>query len=353
MTACRFLWLVLLAVLSTGCETLSYYAQSASGHLQLMERGRPIESLLSDDGTDPELAERLRLVQQLREFAVDQLDLPDNGSYRSYADIERGAVVWSVVATPAYSVEPQRWCYPLVGCLAYRGYFDRAAADGEAEKLRARGMDVAVLAVPAYSTLGWFPDPLPSTVIHWPEPDLAGLMFHELAHQRVYIPDDTAFNEAYASAVARLGVGLWLADQPERFDDWRLRERRTQQVADLLLGARDALARAFAESVDDGQRARRKQAVYAQLTVDYLALSADWPAPRPYGHWFAAGRLNNAHLAQVATYDRWVPAFERLWQQQHGDPAAFHRAVADLGALDRQDRERRLMALLSAGRAAP
>lgn len=335
-----------------GCATVHYYAQSAAGQLGLMHHTRPIDEVLDAPDTPPELAARLRLSQRLRAFAVDRLALPDNGSYRGYADLHRRAVLWSVVATPAYDVAPKTWCYPLVGCLAYQGWFDHADAETQAARLRGQGMDVAVLPVPAYSTLGWFADPLPSTVIHWPEPQLAGLMFHELAHQRLYIPGDTAFNESYASAVARLGVGLWLADRPEVLGAWRDREARAATVSRLLLQARHKLAVAFATAHDDAERAARKAAIYQRLRADYAALSRDWPVPRPYAHWFAGDRLNNALLAQVAVYDQWVPAFERLWAQHDGDPAAFHRAAAALGALPPAERERRLTAL-NAGRAAP
>jgi predicted aminopeptidase len=352
VTASRILALLLAGLLLGGCETLAYYAQSAGGQLRLMGKAESIDELLDGPDTTPALAERLRLSQRLRDFATTRLALPDNGSYRSYADVGRRAVLWSVVATPAYDLTPKRWCYPLIGCVSYRGYFERADADAEASRLRAEGMDVAVLPVPAYSTLGWFRDPLPSTVIHWPEPELAGLMFHELAHQRIYIADDTAFNESYASAVARLGIGLWLADQPQLLAEWQAREARATAVSRLLLATREQLTEAFAQAGSDDRRQRLKSATYARLADDYRTLSAAWPAPRPYAHWFTQGGINNAYLAQVANYDQWLPAFERLWAQQGDDPAAFHRAVEALGALSPDERRRRLQAL-SAARAAP
>jgi predicted aminopeptidase len=338
--------LLLLAVLPlAGCETLAYYRQSVGGQLALMGHARPIDEVLDDPATTPALAQQLRRVQAMRRFAIERLDLPDNGSYRSYAAIGRRAVVWSVMATPPFDVAPKRWCYPMLGCLSYRGYFDPADARAKGERLGAQGMDVAVLPVPAYSTLGWFADPLPSTVIHWPEPQLAGLMFHELAHQRVYIPDDTAFNEAYANTVAKIGVGLWLADRPALLAAWRARQTRIDRVTRLLLAARAQLAAAFAAHGAADTLAQRKRAIYAQLAQDYQRLTAAWPRPRPYGYWFADGRINNAYLAQVATYDRWLPAFEQLWRDQHGDAGAFHRAVAALGALPAAARRQRLQAL--------
>lgn len=351
MTGCRCLWLLVIALLLGGCESLAYYGQSIGGQLELMQRSRPIDDMLADPDLAPGAAERLRLVQRLRRFASDRLGLPDNGSYRSYAALGRRAVVWSVTATPRFDVTPKRWCYLLVGCLSYRGYFDQADARAEADRLRAQGMDVALLPVPAYSTLGWFDDPLPSTVIHWPEPELAGLMFHELAHQQVYIPGDTAFNEAYASSVAAQGVALWLADRPADYGSWQVRKRRVDRVTRLLLEARDRLDDAFARAADERGKAARKGDIYRQLAADYRRLSRAWPSPRPYGYWFEGvdgAVINNAHLAQVATYDHWVPAFDRLWQQSGGDPAAFHRAVARIGALEPEQRKRRLEALMPA-----
>jgi len=348
VTACKVTALLLAVLLLGGCETLAYYTQSAGGQLALMRQARPVDELLAAPDTDPALAVRLRRSQAMRRFASERLALPDNDSYRSYADIGRRALVWTVVATPRYGVQPRRWCYPLLGCLSYRGYFAEADARAEGQRLRARGLDVAVLPVPAYSTLGWFDDPLPSTVIHWPQAELAGLIFHELAHQRVYIAGDTAFNEAYASTVAEQGVALWLADRPALLVAWRQRQARTRQVSRLLLEARERLAAAFASAADDSERQRRKDALYARVTADYRRLSAAWPSPRPYGYWFADGRLNNAYLAQLATYDRWRPAFEALWRQQQGDAAAFHAAVAALGSLPPAQRQARLAALTAA-----
>jgi predicted aminopeptidase len=349
----RLIWLFIAGLLG-GCETLAYYGQSINGQLDLMQRARPIDALLAEPDLPAQTAQRLRLVQRLRLFASERLGLPDNASYRSYAALERRAMVWSVVATPRYDVTPKRWCYPLLGCLTYRGYFDPADAHSAAMGLRRQGMDVAVLPVPAYSTLGWFADPLPSTVLHWPEPELAGLMFHELAHQQLYIPDDTAFNEAYATTVAEQGVKLWLAQgrAGAQLAAWQARNSRAAQVTQLLLAARTRLAEAFASAADDAQRATRKAIIYGDLVRDYRALSRNWAPPRPYGHWFAGdgvGSINNAYLAQVATYDLWVPAFEQLWRQAAGDPVEFHRAVAALGALPTAQRQRRLEALSVGG----
>ena len=203
-----------LATALGGCS-LGYYAQSVGGHLDLMQRARPVEQWVADPATPDALRERLRLAQRLRAFASDELKLPDNASYRRFAHLDRNAVVWNVVATPELSLTLQTWCFPVMGCVGYRGYFQRAPADQLAADLRAQGLDVSVYGVPAYSTLGWTNwlggDPLLSTFIRWPESELARLLFHELAHQVVYVADDTAFNESYATAVERLGLQRWLA----------------------------------------------------------------------------------------------------------------------------------------------
>ena len=203
------------ACLSAGCASLGYYAQSVAGHLDLLARARPIDAVAADAATPAELRERLRLAQHIRDFAVRELALPDNASYRRYADLGRAAAVWNVVAAPELSLTLETWCFPVVGCVGYRGYYDRAAAEAEAAVLRGRGLEASVYGVPAYSTLGkleWLGgDPLLNTFVHWPEGELARLVFHELSHQVVYAADDTMFNESFATAVERLGGARWLA----------------------------------------------------------------------------------------------------------------------------------------------
>ena len=203
-----------LALALGGCS-LGYYAQSVGGHLDLLQRARPVEQWVADPDTPVALRERLRLAQRLRAFAVEELKLPDNASYHRFAELDRSAVVWNVVATPELSLTLKTWCFPVMGCVGYRGYFQRAPADALAAELRSQGLEVSVYGVPAYSTLGWTNwlggDPLLSTFIRWPESELARLLFHELAHQVVYVADDTAFNESYATAVERLGLKRWLA----------------------------------------------------------------------------------------------------------------------------------------------
>lgn len=345
------LLLLLLLALLQGCSSLGYYSQSVSGHLQLMGQRQPIAQLVRDPQTPPGLKQKLQQIEAMRTFATSQLGLPDNDSYRSYAALEREAVVWSVVATPAYSMEPKQWCHLFVGCTSYRGYFSRSRAQQVADELQATGMDVALLPVPAYSTLGWFDDPLPSTVINWPEARIAGLIFHELAHQQLYVKDDSAFNEAFASLVEQEGVTRWLQGQPgQDLSRWRESQRRERQFVDLLLETRGALAALYQQPLDRKQMARRKAMLFQQLRDRYAGLKQQWQGYAGFDGWFEQ-KLNNAHLASIATYEARVPAFRQLLKQSGGDLPAFYAASRALGELPLAEREARLQQLLEAAEA--
>jgi predicted aminopeptidase len=343
----RCLALLLLLAGLSGCTRVGYYSHLAQGQWQLWQARTPIDRLLADPQTDPALAEALREVLAARRFAVDSLALPDNGSYTRYADLGREAVVWNVFASPRYSLRPRETCHPLVGCLAYEGYFDRDRAERRAAGLAAEGWDVMVSPVPAYSTLGWFDDPVLNTMMGWRRSQLIGTVFHELAHQRLFIADDTAFNESYASFVERAGLHAWQARQgsvdPE---DTLLRERR-QAFIRLVMDARSALAARYAEGGDDADLAADKRATFEQLRADYAALrDAQWNGWTGYDAWFSQA-LNNAHLLPFGLYDQWVPAFAALFAQQGNDWSAFHAAAAALGALPASEREARLQQLLA------
>lgn len=347
----RLVLLVILLALS-GCASIGYYAQSVGGHLQLMGKSRSIEEVIEDSETAPELRQRLELVSIMRDFSEDQLHLPANDSYRSYADIEREAVVWSVVATPEFSVEPNEWCYPIVGCASYRGYFDRAEAERFAQGLWEQGLDVAVEAVPAYSTLGWFDDPLPSTVIHWPEGSLAGLMFHELAHQRLYLPGDSAFNEAFAMTVERAGMERWFRHRGDAAGEekWRQGEQRERAFIELVLRTRQRLQRLYARKLSPEKMRREKVLRFERLRSEYADLKQSWGGERGFDRWIER-KLNNAHLASVATYEQWGPAFQALLEQSGGSLALFYERCEALAALPAEERQRRLEALLASGSA--
>lgn len=340
-------FLLLLVLSLSGCSTVGYYAQSIGGHLDLMGRSRPIDQLLDDPTTSDRLRQRLQRVSEMRAFASEQLKLPDNASYRSYADLERDAVVWSVVATPEFSMEPRSWCYPIIGCASYRGYFSREQAVDYARGLDEAGLDVAVEPVPAYSTLGWFDDPLPSTVIYWPEPRLAGLIFHELAHQRLYIKGDSAFNEAFANTVQQVGITRWLlsASGGSGLDQWASSRERGDAFVTLLLESRQHLEAIYARPLSDSEKRRLKAAEFERLIVNYGALKLQWHGYAGYDHWFDR-ELNNARLASVATYEHWVPVFKRLLQQAGGDMTAFYLACERLGALPERQRHVKIERLL-------
>ena len=335
--------------LLTGCADLGYYRQAAAGQWHLWQARQPVADLLADPATAPELRQRLETSQALRAFASAELALPDNGSYQTYADLQRPWVVKNVFAAPELSLEPRRWCFWIIGCLSYRGYFDVAAAEQLAGELRAAGDDVYLADIPAYSTLGWFDDPLLNTFIQWPTARLAELLFHELAHQRLYIDDDSAFNEAFATAVGRLGTARWLAQyatEQERAD-YAADLGRREQFLHLAASARERLMAAYAGSGNKADKQADKQRILAELRERYQALKREWGGYAGYDRWFAQD-LNNAKLAGVSTYHRQVPAFMALFEREQRDFAAFYRAAAIIGQLPPAEREARLQELSSA-----
>ena len=339
-----------LALLSAcalaGCAAVGYYAQSVTGHLGLMYRARPIEMVIAAPDTEPGLAARLRTALDIREFASDALALPANASYRRYVEIDRRFVVWNVVATPELSLAPRQWCFPVAGCLSYRGYFSESAAETYAEALEARGWDVTVAGVRAYSTLGWFADPLLSSMVELPEYLLARIVFHELAHQRLYVPGDPELNESFAVVVERAGVDRWIeaagrADLTERH---RIAAGREAAFLALLRGVRRDLDAVYASSRSDAEKRAAKVQRIEGLKARYAALRTGWEDGPTYDAWFERG-VNNAAVALVSTYDRWVPALEALLARYGGDLQALYRAGDALAALSPDERRSRLEAL--------
>lgn len=335
---------VAAACLTTGCGTLGYYAQSVGGHLALVGSARPVSDWLADPRTDPALRERLALAQRIRDFAVTELGEPDNQSYRRYADLKRAAAVWNVVAAPELSLTLQTWCFVIVGCVGYRGYYELAVADAFAAELRRDGLETSVYGVPAYSTLGvlpfdWLADPLLSTFIDFPEGELARLVFHELAHQIVYAKGDTVFNESFATAVERIGGERWLGTQASaaareayaRFDG------RRRDFRALIAKVRAELDSLYRSSASDTEKRARKAALFAALRTDYATLKAErWGGFSGYDGWFA--RANNASLGVLAAYNELVPAFLRLFEREGGDFARFYAEVGRLATLDPVER---------------
>ncbi len=348
--ACAALALTALVAAGAGCSTLGYYAQAASGHLSMLAAARPIDDWLADPDAPQSLKQRLERARAIRAFASGELALPDNRSYTAYADLKRPAVVWNVFAAPELSLRLKSWCYPLFGCASYRGYFDRGAAQALADALRAEGYDVYVGPVPAYSTLGWLDwlggDPLLNTFIGYPDGELARMIFHELAHQVVYVKDDTVFNESFATAVERIGVRRWLAAhgiEALRAEYARFEARRTDFV-ELLLAHRRRLEQAYAHGTDAERRAR-KLAIFADLQREYARIrDTRWDGWTGYDRYFAQA-LGNAHLAAVGAYNDLVPAFEALLERQGGDLRRFYAEVRRLAALARPERDAALRAL--------
>lgn len=336
----------------------AFYAQAARGHWRLVQGARPIDTWLQDPMTPLAVQAQLRRVQQMRRFASDVLALPDNASYTRYVDLQRNAVVWNVVATPAYSVSLQQWCFPVAGCVGYKGFYNEAVAQAWAATLPVH-WDVRIYPVTAYSTLGWSNwlggDPVLNMWLGYDAHQLAGLLFHELAHQQLYVAGDMDFNESFATAVERLGVQRWLAhakhEVPEdalvhnthtrqqdqgRRDDLRKLIRRTRH--DLMVVYAEA-ARAPVDAT-----AQQKKAILEQFTQDYEALRHRWGGDRRFDAWVA--EPNNALFAVEASYEQWVPAFKALFAQVGHDFAAFYQAAQNLAAQPAAVRQQRLQALL-------
>ncbi|QTN27573.1 aminopeptidase [Rhodoferax sp. AJA081-3] len=351
---------VLAAILLVaGCADTAYLVGSATGHLKILQAARPVDDWLADEQTPAALKQRLQLAQEIRRFAVDQLHLPDNASYQRYVQLQRRAVVWNVVAAPPYSLTLKTWCFPVAGCVGYRGYFDEQDAKQEADALRAQGLEASVYGVPAYSTLGWMNwlggDPLLSTFIQYPQGELARMIFHELAHQVVYVKDDTAFNESFATAVERLGGAAWLAHQanPAVQAEYASLDARRRAFRALTAQTRMRLRALYADNKpsDGAAQEAMKQVAYAEFRQAYAQLKQGWGGQGPYDVWVA--NANNAAFGALAAYDDWVAAFETLYARQPGDWRAFYAAVQQLAALPRDQRTQQLQQLLGEKSSSP
>jgi len=340
---------VLSVLLLPGCATIGYYAQAIGGHLELMREARDIEEIIADPQAPASLREKLAQARLMRQFAVDELGLPDNGSYRRYADLKRPFVVWNVFAAPEFSVTPVKSCFPVAGCVDYRGWYDEAQARRAAAALKAAGNDVFVAGVPAYSTLGWFDDPLLNTFMVYPEVEVARLIFHELAHQVAYVRDDTVFNESFAVAVEEEGLRRWQAAHADREGTARyeaMMERRRQFVA-LMLDYRSRLQSFYARDLPEAERRAGKAKLIEELTRGYGELKQSWGGFAGFDRFVSQG-VNNAMLASIATYSGKLPAFRALLKQLGGDLPAFYREVKRLAALPRAERDAALDAHLTA-----
>lgn len=338
-------WVPLLgAALLSGCSSLDYYGQLARGQLALLHARQPVQALIDDPAQPQVLRQRLALTQQARTFASDSLGLPDNGSYRVYADIQRPYVVWNLFATPEFSLQPQTHCFPIAGCVAYRGYYQLGRARGAAALLRQQGLETWVGGVEAYSTLGWFDDPLLNTMLRWNDDRLAALIFHELAHQQLYVPGDTAFNESFASFVEREGLSQWRASRglATRGDE---DARRRDALTRLVLDARERLQRLYASGFPPERMRQAKAEEFERLRRDYRVMrDRDWGGYNRFDAWME-GPMNNAKLLPFGLYDQWIPAFAALFRKAGGNWQAFYRRAAELGEMPQQERTRALESL--------
>ena len=342
-----------LALLMTGCANIGYYLQSVSGQLDIWRRERPVEEVVTDPAASTALKQKLATVVRIRDFASRELGLPDNRSYRSYADLERPFVVWNVFAAPEFSVQPLRWCFLFAGCVSYRGYFAKEEAERFTVGLAEQGYDVYVGGVPAYSTLGWFPDPVLNTFMHYPDAEIARLIFHELAHQVVYVPDDTVFNESFAVAVEFEGVKRWLAragDERAK-SEFERRQRIRDEFARLVEKHRGRLEALYRTRVAPDAMRSRKAQILGELEQEYRALRQGWGGFAGYDRWFAQ-KPNNAQLASVAIYSQLVPAFQALLARERNELRRFYEAVRELVRLPTEERAAALRALIPPSRTA-
>lgn len=356
-----FLSGLFISLVLASCETASYYGQAAAGQLYILNHRVSIEALLADEETTAELREKLQTILSIRTFAEQALFLPLKKNYSSYVDIHRAYVVWNVFANPEFSMEPISWCYPIAGCVSYRGYFSEDKAQHFAARLREKDNDVYVGGIAAYSTLGWFSDPVLSTIIEREDYQLASLIFHELAHQLVYIPGDTEFNESFATAVEQEGLRRWLQftrDNSEQaqvavaeiLETAELNRQRQAEFVALVSQTIAALKELYAskggaseQQVQDLRRS--KKILLSDLRAQYEKLKENWGAYDGYDAWFARD-LNNAQLNTVATYYAWLPAFKALLVEEGNDLQKFYARVRDMENLDNANRQENLEAAL-------
>ncbi len=340
----RLLFGVLAAVSATGCSTVGYYGHLAHGEYAMLAARRPIERVVADPAVDESLKARLRLAEQARAFASERLGLPRNASYTQYADLHRPYATWNVFAAAEFSVDALEHCYLIVGCLAYRGYFDRAHAEAEAARLQAQGLETWIGGSAAYSTLGWFADPILNTMLRWDDDELAGTIFHELAHQRLFVGGDTEFNESFATFVQREGLREWRAVQGLPTAD-SADEARADEFDRLVLDARERLRALYASPLTAEAMRERKREEIETLRADYAQLrDRQWQGRGLYDDWINS-EINNAKLVPFGLYHRWVSAFAELFAQQQGAWPAFYDAAAKIAHLDAEARVQALSRL--------
>jgi len=344
MTQLKTLLIVLILATISACSDVRYYMQSIQGQWEISSNKIPIDDYLNDtvspDHTvDRQLKQRLKLVRTLRRFAIDKLQLPETGSFTDYVDLKRGYVLKSLFAAAEFSTQLHHWCYPVIGCASYRGYFDQSMLAEDEKQLQQQGFDTYIADVPAYSTLGWFDDPILNTVINWPDYQLAGLIFHELAHQQLYVKGDTTFNESFASAVAQAGVILWLQARhdTETLRQYAARQTQNNQAFALIKTLQDHLNRLYQQKLSDTEKRQAKQQLIDQARQNYRKLKANTESFSRYDNWFAS-RLNNAKLGSVNAYAHYKTAFLAILSASNNDFDLFYQRVTTISTLNKQQR---------------
>ena len=328
----------------TGCSALSYYQQSISGQLDLIQKRRPIIDVMADDQTRPLIRKRLAMVQKAVAFAAKELDLQSQGSYSSYVDLGRPFVVWSVFITPRFSLTPKQWCYPVVGCIGYRSYFSEVTARIFADKMQSQGFDVYVAGTPAYSTLGWFNDPIVSSMMHWQDYDLLGTLFHELAHQKIYVKNDTVFNESFAKTVEQEALRRWMKARatPARWQAYLQDRKREAAFIQLIQQTGARLKKVYSSDLTEQNMLIQKLRLLRELRQAYFNLKITWGGYDGYDRWMLSG-VNNAKIQSISTYHDYVPGFQRLLVKQGNDLAHFYQAVKKLTTLTAEQRKQFLL----------
>lgn len=340
----KYAALIFTALTVSACSSFGYYMDLMAGHSELLEQQKPISEILVDKETNLKLRELLETSQDIRNFASNSLDLPENDSYRMYADLKRRYAVWNVIAAKEFSVEPKKWCFLFVGCLSYRGYFSKEDAVAYASELKSEGYDVYVAGASAYSTLGWFDDPLLNTMMYKSEARRAGVIFHELAHQVVYIEGDSAFNEAFATTVEEEGIQRWMAKkgQNEQYEAYLLDKKRNSEINKLLQETRDQLKDLYKTNISRKEKRSEKRRLFSLMQNNYSELKKSWGDYNAYDKWMNQ-ELNNAHLLLIATYHDLVPTFKTMLKKENFNLKIFYNVVEKYGALNKEERKKKLI----------
>lgn len=342
----RLFIILFLANLAGGCTSPAFYFQAINGQHELLDRTESIDVVINKNTTPPALKHNLIRLKEIRQFAVTDLSLPDNDSYKTYTDLKRPFVTWNVFAAEELSVYPKNWCFLVVGCVSYRGYFSKTSAEAYADKLKQQGYDVYIGGVPAYSTLGHFNDPVLSTFIRYPEPELAGLIFHELTHQILYIKNDSAFNESFAATVEQEGVKRWITKngKPEDLNLFWLRKKRQKDYVNLILTYKEKLGAVYVSNKSIEEKRLLKAQLFENIKLDYQQLKIQWNGYSGYDYIFAQS-LNNAFIISTSLYTQLVPAFQKLLEKHNNDLKSFYTAVKELSQEPKEKRDRILQEL--------